>query len=84
MIANRGIYPGTGATNGTAEGVGHAQPLGYGTYGEQTESPYLGRACAARSPKRAAGSSGGANVVVYTPNGRTKYVFLPVCFRSVV
>lgn len=33
MIANRGIYPGAAATNGTAEGVGHAQPLGYGTYG---------------------------------------------------
>ncbi|CAM9962440.1 unnamed protein product [Laminaria digitata] len=33
MIANRGVYPGTGAANGTAEGVGHVQPLGYGTYG---------------------------------------------------
>lgn len=40
MIANRGIYPGTAAANGTAEGVGHAQPLGYGTYGGQTEYPY--------------------------------------------
>lgn len=34
MIANRGLYMG-GSVNGVAAGVGHAKPVGYGTYGKQ-------------------------------------------------
>lgn len=44
MLANRGMFMGGGSgggggggANGAAEGVGHVQPLGYGSYGESEE-----------------------------------------------
>lgn len=36
MIANRAMYMGgASGANGATETVGHAQPLGYGSYGER-------------------------------------------------
>lgn len=37
MLANRVMYMGGGGgANGVAEGVGHVQPLGYGSYGKHS------------------------------------------------
>lgn len=55
-MANRAMYMGGGGgANGAADGVGHVQPLGYGSYGESTEGEIERARGEEREPNRETG-----------------------------